>query len=106
MSIANLGVIKLSRSYLIERKSRVIFINSETSKLEPFLNDFVQNNVYSSAEEIDEQIENFSEEQITILNDLFPGILKMCIDEWKGDEIPVKVILDEEERINCSLCNA
>lgn len=106
MSIANFEVNELSRSYLIDRKSKVIFINSETSKQEPFLYEFVKRNVYSSAEEIDEQIQNLSEEQITIINDLLPGVLKMCKDEWKGDETPVKVILEEEDRVNCSLCNA
>lgn len=106
MSITNLEVNELSRSYLIDRKSRVIFIRSEASKKEPFLYEFILKNVYLSAQEIDEQLQNLSEEQIIIINDLLPSILKMCKDEWKGDEVPAKIILKEEDRINCSLCNA
>lgn len=104
----DIQVDNIAREILKNRKNRSILAYSETSKEYNFLYKLVNDYIDSPAEKIDEVLNDLPEEEIIIINDMLSGILNLCREEWKGDESylnPIEIIIDEDKRIPCSLCD-
>jgi hypothetical protein len=95
---------KLSRELFINRKNRVILARSESSIRFPFLRKLAEKNIETDANQLGILLNNFQDEELTIINDMLPGVLTLCKNEWKGDLNPVEIIIEQDKRKNCSLC--
>lgn len=93
------------RNLLLDQKNRSLIVNSVSSEKEfHFIYNFSVKHLGSKAREIDDALFSLNTEEITILNDMLQGVIKLCKDEWVGDQNPVEIINDDSLRKICSLC--
>lgn len=94
-----------SRKLLLDKKNKSLLVNSFHCKDKfSFLYKFSLEHIDSDASAIDMAIDKLSKEEIIMINDLLPGVLNICKNEWVGRENAVEIIIDEHKRESCSLC--
>lgn len=83
---------------ILSNQHRVLLANSEVTKEDPFLLKVINYDIEIN----DKNIKNFSPEEQQIIKSI-PETIKIAETEWIGNPVP-EIILDGDERINCSLC--
>ncbi|MCM3311993.1 hypothetical protein M3626_06095 [Psychrobacillus sp. MER TA 17] len=93
---------KHCRELFKEKSNRVIISLSTSSSKLRFLKDLANQCMDMKIQEIDEVLAQASKQDIAVFNDMLPGLIANCKEEWRGD--PKEVEHSSDKDIPCTLC--